>query len=50
MKRTNSHMCRAPSKFKNLGSEVDWLNFFWGFWTQGGSNVTVQPEIHLSIL
>ncbi len=30
--------CRAPSKFKHLGSEGDWLNFFWGLWTQGGSN------------
>lgn len=30
--------CRAPSKYKHLGSEGDWLNFFWGLWTQGGSN------------
>ena len=27
--------CRPPSKFPHLGSEGDWLFFFWGLWTGG---------------
>ncbi len=38
MTQINSQLCRAPSSYKHLGSEGDWLNFFWGLWTQGGSN------------
>lgn len=30
--------CQPPTIFKHLGSEGDWLFFFWGLWTGGGES------------
>ncbi|MBN2715585.1 MAG: hypothetical protein JXX14_06995 [Deltaproteobacteria bacterium] len=38
--------CRPPSKFKHLGSEGDWLNFFLALWTLGGDHKFEVSEIN----
>ncbi|MBN2718927.1 MAG: hypothetical protein JXX14_23980 [Deltaproteobacteria bacterium] len=38
--------CRPPSKYRHLGSEVDWLLFFWGLWTTGGDSRFDIEEIN----
>ena len=42
---TNSK-CKPPSEYNNLGSEIDWIRFFWGLWTMGGDSRFEISEIN----
>ncbi|MBN2802047.1 MAG: hypothetical protein JXR91_03015, partial [Deltaproteobacteria bacterium] len=39
------YFCEPPATFKNLGSEWDWIRFFWKLHTEGGANQFTVKQI-----